>query len=172
MSQVPRGWLWREQQVAGGLAVVFDIDGVLANADDRQHYICGPRRDWTAFFQACDSDQVIAETERLLHLLDPNLTIILLTGRPEDVQDKTVEWLNRNHLRWDALIMRHRGDYAASLTFKQQTVRKLKTMGFDLRLAFEDDSKNRDMFEDEGVPCVYIHSGYYESRDAQERKAQ
>ena len=34
--------------------------------------------------------------------------------------------------------------------------------GFDLRLAFEDDRRNVEMFHREGVPCVYIHSGYYD----------
>ena len=31
-----------------------------------------------------------------------------------------------------------------------------------LRLAFEDDPRNVHMFHAEGVPCIYIHSGYYE----------
>jgi hypothetical protein len=35
-------------------------------------------------------------------------------------------------------------------------------VGFDLRLAFEDDRRNVDMFHAAGVPCVYIHSGYYD----------
>jgi hypothetical protein len=34
--------------------------------------------------------------------------------------------------------------------------------GFDLRLAFEDDRRNLEMFRAEGVPCIYIHSGYYD----------
>ena len=32
----------------------------------------------------------------------------------------------------------------------------------DLRIAFEDDRRNVAMFRAAGVPCVYIHSGYYE----------
>jgi hypothetical protein len=31
-------------------------------------------------------------------------------------------------------------------------------------LAFEDDPRNVEMFRQEGVPCVYLHSGYYEGR--------
>ena len=31
-----------------------------------------------------------------------------------------------------------------------------------LDLAFEDDRRNLEMFRAEGVPCVYIHSGYYD----------
>jgi pyridoxine 5'-phosphate synthase PdxJ len=50
----------------------------------------------------------------------------------------------------------------AARTFKQRTVRELRQRGFDLRLAFEDDPRNVHMFHSEGVPCVYIHSGYYE----------
>ena len=39
---------------------------------------------------------------------------------------------------------------------------ELRAFGFDLRLAFEDDRRNLEMFHEEGLPCVYIHSGYYE----------
>jgi hypothetical protein len=38
----------------------------------------------------------------------------------------------------------------------------LRHYGFDLRLAFEDDRRNVEMFHGEGIPCVYIHSGYYD----------
>jgi hypothetical protein len=32
----------------------------------------------------------------------------------------------------------------------------------ELCLAFEDDPRNVEMFRRSGVPCVYIHSGYYD----------
>jgi hypothetical protein len=41
-------------------------------------------------------------------------------------------------------------------------VSEFREYGFELRLAFEDDRRNVDMFHAEGVPCVYIHSGYYD----------
>ena len=65
-------------------------------------------------------------------------------------------------LRWDLLVMRSRGDYAQVTEFKQSVVEDLRARGFDLRLAFEDDPQNHAMFQAEGIPCVYIHSGYYE----------
>jgi hypothetical protein len=46
--------------------------------------------------------------------------------------------------------------------FKQAAVLELRDFGFDLRLAFEDDPSNHAMYVAAGVPCVYIHSGYYE----------
>jgi hypothetical protein len=58
--------------------------------------------------------------------------------------------------------MRSRGDYAHVTGFKQAVVEELRDFGFDLRLAFEDDPSNHAMYVAAGVPCVYIHSGYYE----------
>jgi hypothetical protein len=87
---------------------------------------------------------------------------VLLTARPIRVQPQTLAWLERYELRWDLLIMRDHGDYSAAREFKQWTVQELRRAGLEPVLAFEDDRRNRDMFHREGVPCVYIHSGYFD----------
>ena len=97
-----------------------------------------------------------------MHLLDDDLHLVLLTGRPVRVRPQTLAWLDRYELRWDLLIMRDYGDYMAAREFKQETIWQLRNYGFDLRLAFEDDRRNHEMFKAEGVPCIYIHSGYYD----------
>jgi phosphoglycolate phosphatase-like HAD superfamily hydrolase len=155
-------WWWREGRVEPGPAVVFDMDGVLSDAAGRQHYLEYPRRDWEAFFRACGDDPLIDEVARLLSLLDAELSVILLTARPIRVQPQTLGWLDRYQLRWDLLIMREHADYMASRHFKDRTVAELRDFGFDLRLAFEDDRRNVDMFHANDIPCVYIHSGYYD----------
>ena len=145
-----------------GPAVVFDMDGVLSDASGRQHLLERPRRNWDAFFEAAGEDALIDEVARLLDLLDDELHVVLLTARPISIQRHTLGWLEQHDLRWDLLVMREWGDYGASRDFKQDAVHDLRRFGFDLRLAFEDDRRNVDMFHREGVPCIYIHSGYYE----------
>ena len=159
---VPENWDWRDGPVAPGAAVVFDMDGVLSDASRRQHYLDRPFRDWEAFFQACGDDDLIAEVGRLLEVLDPELRVLLLTARPQRVRDQTLAWLRRYGLRWDLLVMRDWDDFGSSRSYKQRVVGEFRSYGFDLRLAFEDDRRNVDMFHGEGVPCVYIHSGYYD----------
>ena len=159
---VPPHWRWRAEPREPGPAVVFDMDGVLSDAASRQHFIERGRRDWRAFFDACGDDPLIEEVARLVDLLDQALVIVLLTGRPLRVQPQTLAWLDRYRLRWNLLIMRDVGDYSAAREFKRDTVHDLRRYGFDLRLAFEDDRRNLDMFRSEGVPCVYVHSGYYD----------
>ena len=162
MASTPPNWAWREGSVAAGATVVFDIDGVLSDAAGRQHFIERGRRDWDAFFEACGEDPLVAEVARLLELLDDELVVVLLTGRPLRVRPQTLAWLGRYGLRWDLLVMRDRGDYSQVSAFKRSAVADLRSYGLDLRLAFEDDPRNRDMFHAEGIPCIYIHSGYYE----------
>lgn len=138
------------------------MDGVVSEAGGRQHYLDGPGpQDWAGFFAACGQDPLIPETARLLELLDPSLLVVLLTGRPVSVRDLTLDWLERHELRWDLLIMRQRGDYSASLECKRQEVATLRGRGYEPVLALEDDVRNLEMFQAEGVPCLYIHSGYY-----------
>jgi hypothetical protein len=159
---LPDGWWWRADPVEPGPVVVFDMDGVLSDASPRQHLLDHPRRDWDAFFAACGDDEPIAEVARLLEVLDPTLAVVLLTARPLRVRPQTLEWLDRHRLRWDLLVMRPDDGPTASSDFKRSVVVQLRHDGLDLRLAFEDDRRNVAMFHGEGVPCVYIHSGYYD----------
>jgi len=159
----PSNWEVRPGAPQAGPCVVFDLDGVLSDAVGRQHFVEGPgRRDWDAFFAACGEDPLVEETATLLHLLDPSLGIVLLTARPLRVQAETLAWLARYRLRWDVLIMRPFGDYSLASEFKQDSLWELRQGLWDVQLAFEDDPRNLAMFRAEGVPCVYIHSGYYD----------
>jgi hypothetical protein len=158
----PGHWTWRAGPVSPGPAAVVDLDGVLSDAASRQHYLEAPIQDWRGFFDACGDDPVIEEVRVLLDLLDPELRVVLLTARPERIADLTEAWLHRYRIRWDLLIMRPMGDYDLSRWFKQASVADLRAYGFELKLAFEDDRRNVAMFRAEGVPCLYVHSGYYD----------
>jgi hypothetical protein len=154
---------WRAEASEPGPVAVFDLDGVLSDAAGRQHYLDGSgRKNWTGFFDAVGDDPLVIEVNRLLELLDPRLTVVLLTARPLRVRPLTLAWLERYGVRWDLLVMRPDGDYQPAVTFKKAVVGALRGLGFEPRIAFEDDRRNVAMFRDAGVPCIYIHSGYYE----------
>jgi len=158
----PDHWTWRDGPVEPGPAVVVDLDGVLSDAARRQHYLEAPRRDWRAFFDACGDDPVIEEIKVLLDLLDRDLAVVLLTARPLRVHLLTEAWLRRYRIRWDLLVMRPWGDYELARDFKQTSIWDLRSYGFDLRLGIEDDRRNVEMLREEGIPCIYFHSGYYD----------
>ncbi len=157
----PDNWWWRGDPVNGGRCVIVDVDGVLADATHRQHLVTGGRRRWDEFFEMCDRDALIEPTKITLDLMASDLTIVLLTARPEWVMPETRAWMERFAIRWDLLIMRDYGDYSAARDFKHFVVADLRSRGFVPLLALDDDPRNVAMFERANVPCAYVHSGYH-----------
>ncbi|MBS1846787.1 MAG: hypothetical protein JST73_00770 [Actinobacteria bacterium] len=160
--EIPSNWWWREQVADPAACAIFDMDGVLSDATGRQHLLTWPRRDWDAFFAAAGSDTVFGDTATMLDLLAASLQIVLVTARPISIRSDTTDWLARHEITYDLLVMRPDMDRRASSAYKKTAVDELRSFGFDPRIAFEDDVRNVEMFRSRGVPCVYIHSGYYD----------
>ena len=62
--KTPAHWTWRDGEVEPGPCVLFDLDGVLANGDHRQHLLNpkqGRRKDWKTFFSKAGEDLLIEE---------------------------------------------------------------------------------------------------------------
>lgn len=138
------------------------MDGVISDATGRQHFLRGRDRSWGQFFAAAESDLVSADVDSLLRILGATLQIVLLTARPASIRGITVNWLQVNAISYDLLVMRSSTERGSSRDYKHAALHELREFGFTPRIAFEDDVRNVEMFRDEGVPCVYIHSGYYE----------
>jgi len=118
MESVDRSenWRWREGSSGTGPAVIFDIDGVLADAAGRQHYL--DWGDWKSFFDSCGDDPIIEEIERLLELLDSSLKVVLLTGR-RGGSNRTRLLARALRTSLGLLIMREYGDYSGVDEFKR-----------------------------------------------------
>jgi len=143
-----------------GPCVIVDIDGVLADGAHRQHLVRAKR--WREFFDAAHGDLPIAETAVLLRLLDQDLVVVLLTGRPLRTREATITWLAEHGYRWDLLVMKEDRDLRKATNAKREAVAALRTAGFTPVLALDDEPGNVDMYRDENIPCLYIHSGYYD----------
>jgi hypothetical protein len=162
---IPSTWHWRiaqgdEADQPGSPCVIVDIDGVLADGAHRQHLVRAKR--WREFFDAAHRDAPIAETAVLLRLLDADLVVVLLTGRPARTREPTITWLAEHGYRWDLLIMKEDSDLRKTDRAKREAVADLRQAGFNPVLALDDEPGNVDMYRLEGVPCLYIHSGYYD----------
>ena len=98
----------------------------------------------------------------LLDLLDRDLRVVLLTARPERVHPLTEAWLEHYAIRWDLLSC---GRGATTTCRRDSSSRRCgisRRTGSTFVSRIEDDRRNVEMFRAQGIPCLYMHSGYYD----------
>jgi predicted kinase len=136
-------------------AVIFDIDGTLADATHRLHWVTGGKRDWPAFFAAMNRDTVVKPIRALLWSLQRDNKIVLCSGRPEDYRETIEIWLSQNHIiNTAALYMRAAGDYRSDHIVKAELLTKMREDGYEPWLAVDDRSSIVAMWREHGITCL------------------
>lgn len=101
--------------------VICDIDGTLADISHRKQFIADPaNKDWNNFFRHLDQDLPRLDIIERVKLLAKDFNIVLVSGRPDDYRLKTLKWLTINHIPFETLIMRRKGDHRPDDIVKEE----------------------------------------------------
>lgn len=146
---------------------IFDIDGTLASAEHRLHHITGEKKDWSAFFDACDQDTPIPHMVNLFRAIwiGTDSIVLFCTGRSDDVKAKTVHWLNEQLLppghEFDSgdVYMRKAGDHRADTVVKAELLDQIRADGYEPVMVFEDRKQCVDLWRSRGIPCCQVAPG-------------
>lgn len=95
--------------------------------------------------------------------------IVILTCRPVHYRALTVEWLSRNNVRYDHLLMRNSEDHRPSTAVKQSFVQDLWHYGIQvaqIAIAYDDRQEVVEMYGKEfGIQaerrCIHNISAYH-----------
>ena len=77
---------------------VFDLDGTLADLNHRLHLIKGKKKDWPSFYRSCVSDKPKHWVISLLNMCRKDGEILILSGRSDEVEGYTRDWLIDNYI--------------------------------------------------------------------------
>lgn len=145
---------------------VFDIDGTIANLSHRLHYIQvhseegDIKPNWDAFFDECNNDAPIDHIiELAIDLYTAGRHIVYVSGRSDQIRDKTLVWLNNHQLPNGALYMRKQGDHRPDDMVKLDLLKELKADGYHPILAFDDRDQVVRMWRLAGIPCAQVADG-------------
>lgn len=146
-----------------GQNVIFDLDGTLALCDHRRHHVEGPKKNWQAFFDECDKDEVNVPVQGIFNFYmgEPNVKVFILSGRSGDdvTLSKTVNWLAKNGLTPDHFEMRKPGDRRHDVTIKSEMVKKLGLTPENTIAVFDDRNSVVKMWRDMGFTCFQVADG-------------
>lgn len=150
---------------------LFDLDGTLADAGHRQHYLERRPRDWAQFFAAAPKDPPLADGVALLLRSAEDCEIGYLTGRPERCRADTVDWLSRQGLPEGRLWMRSDRDRRPARHTKLEILQEI-ARDREIRRVVDDDELVCDALERAGFTVVRARWAAVcdAMRDAQERE--
>jgi hypothetical protein len=146
-------------------AIFFDIDGTLADIGHRLHFIKDGKKDWDSFFNAIPYDTPITPIMDLaIGLLASKKTIFFVTGRPENTRNMTISWLTKSGLNADfnsRLFMRKSKDYRQDAIIKKEILEKIRKLGFEPTLIFDDRKSVVEMWREQGFLVAQVSKGDY-----------
>lgn len=142
-------------------AVVFDLDGTLANIDHRLHHVQNKPKNYKAFYASIKEDKPIPWTIELLRTLSKTYSIVILTGRSEITYADTVEWFNTHVGFVPDLFMRKDEDHRPDTITKLDMYRKLVEPTFDVLFIVEDRDRMVQLWRSLGISCLQCDGGDY-----------
>ena len=119
-------------------SVVFDIDGVLADASHRQHFLEQRPKDWDGFFAAVGDDDVIEEGRARMLAAAADAEVVLVSGRPERTRTATRRWLADHGMGTPRLMLRADSDYRLAPVVKAELLTSCE-QGGDIVAIIDDD---------------------------------
>jgi len=143
------------------MAIIFDIDGTIADLTHRLHYIAKKPKRWDLFFKECINDKPITDILALYDMFNARgIPMILVSGRSDEVRAETEEWLRRNQITYDQLHMRKAGDYRPDWVVKEEIL-KTHLKDIPIRYVFDDRNQVVAMWRRNGIRCLQVADGKF-----------
>jgi len=144
--------------------VIFDLDGTLALIDKRRDLATkdNGKFDWDVFFNPdmVDLDDPNTPVIQMADLLSTDYRIWILSGRSDVTQQATRDWLVKNGVYYDHLVMRPQNHlYLPDNDLKQMW---LDSIGKDnVAMVFDDRNQVVDMWRQNGLTCFQVADGNF-----------
>ena len=137
-------------------AVIFDVDGTLANVDPFLYHVRGPKKDYDAFHEASvDALPNFDVVTMLNHAAADGHSIIVVTARREHWRPHTSMWMARNNIRSHAMFMRGNEDYRPDYEVKKDILDRIIST-WDVVHAVDDNPHVIKLWEEHGISTTKI----------------
>jgi hypothetical protein len=143
---------------------IFDIDGTLADCSHRLHFIQEKPAKWPEFFEACVRDKPIQDVIRICQILGRDNKVMLVTGRSDECEEATIDWLHLHFVPFTSLYMRSKGDHREDSIVKAELLANIAAdWEEDLPIVgvFEDRKQVVEMYRAKGLIVFQVADGNF-----------
>jgi phosphoglycolate phosphatase-like HAD superfamily hydrolase len=136
-------------------AVIFDMDGTLADCRHRLHFVEGPgEKNWDSFFKAGKDDRPNQQIVQLAWELSANNAIIIASGRPEKIRSQTENWLKKYKVPFAEIYLRGSNDRRPDGAVKSEMLASIEADGFAPWLVVDDRDMAVTAWRELGLCCL------------------
>ena len=140
--------------------IVFDIDGTLANVEHRRPYIATRPKNWAAWNAGIPRDTAHEEIVFLAKTFhDGGHTIILCSGRSDDLAKVTIAQMADFGVEYKGLYMREAGDHRPDSIVKVELLNRIRKDYGEPYLWFDDRQQVVDAIRAEGIRVLQVAPG-------------
>lgn len=132
-------------------AVIFDVDGTLAEMCDRSPY---------EYAKVSGDLPIGSVIDEVHNHLAAGYRIIFLSGRKDSCSEETVGWLKRHTgITYPALLMRSSDDNRKDSIVKYELFDKYVRSNYNVRCVYDDRNQVVDMWRDLGIQTFQVNYG-------------
>lgn len=143
-------------------SIIVDIDGTLSNSSHRQHFMETTPKDWKSFYKDMFADRPNDWCRLILKNMKRRFWIVLVSGRPSEYREITLQWLVKNDIPFHELHMRGDGDFRPDYVIKKEILDKqIKPFHHDILFCIDDRKQVVDMWRKEGLVCLQCAEGNF-----------
>jgi len=137
-------------------AVIFDVDGTLANVEAYRFHVLTRPKNFDAFHAA--SIDAPAHDWVLQAMRDhrkAGRAGLVVTARSDEWLWHTLLWLQEKRAEHDAIFMRRRGDFRKDYEVKKDILREIRAY-YNPVLAYDDNPNILRLWQEEGIPAIEV----------------
>lgn len=133
--------------------IIFDVDGTLAD-------MAGVRKpfEWSLVGRDKPRINVIAAVHAFQKM---GYKIIIMSGRSDVCREETAQWLKDHSIKYDALIMRKKGNDRPDAIVKEEMFWNEVADAYDVKFVLDDRNQMVDAWRLMGIECWQVNYGEF-----------
>lgn len=143
------------------MKVIIDIDNTLCISNER--FALAKKENGKTDWDIAHNPELIKKDKPNYPMIDlakkykkDGFEVIVLTGRPDLVEDVTKEWLEKYGVEYDQLIMRNRSShYLKAVVYKEKVYKTI--IKSDVFCAYDDEEEIVQMWNSLGITAFKVY---------------
>lgn len=137
-------------------AILYDVDGTLADVSGLRHYVTGADRNFDKFHrESVNAPPIQWVVDHARQTYDIGWKVLIVTARSDKYKNSTGFWLAMYEIPHHDLFMRRQGDSRPDYEVKKDILRTIR-QAYTPLMAVDDNPNVIRLWQEEGLSTIIV----------------